>query len=119
MKFRHQKYTWSRPFLTIQHRWEMVGPNGAIHFTASVYEKEDNATCGLEFHHHSGEGAPHHLNCPLTGGRCWHDGTSLHATENLWPLIKGYLSDGSHDIVFSLLEREYESHFEPNEESTS
>lgn len=109
-KFRHHKYVWSKPFDSILHWWEVVGPNGAIHLHVSTSDQYGDSA-GLEFHHLSGEGAPHHLNCPLTGGRCWHDGTSLYAQEWVWPVAKDYLKNGGHDAVFRLLEGEYDKHW--------
>lgn len=110
-KFRHHKYTWSKPYGNVYHNWELVGPNGALHFNVCLVKGYD-ASCGLEFHHLSGEGAPHHLDCPLTGGRCWHDGTSLYARETVWPFVSAYLPTGDHDHIFRYLEGEYEAHFE-------
>jgi hypothetical protein len=113
-RFRHHKYTWSKPFSHTRHVWEVIGPNGAIHFHASVKDLQDPSPgCGLEFHHLSGDGAPHHIDRPLTGGRCWHDGTSLYASEILWPEIIEYLKRGEHEHVFRILEHEYEKHFFP------
>lgn len=115
MKFKHHKYTWSKPFLSVRHCWEFVGPAGAVHFTASLTENY-GTTAGLEFHHLSGEGAPDHLDCHLTGGRCWHDGTSLYASESVWPAVEPMLRHGDHDGIFRLLEWEYERHFERADE---
>lgn len=113
MTFKHHKYTYCRPFTSAQHTWELVGPNGAIHFHVSIPHNDKYAPCaGLEFHHLSGDGAPDHINCPMTGGQCWHDGTSLYATESLWPTIEAMLGRGDHEGVFRLLEREYGRHFE-------
>lgn len=125
MKFRHQKYTCiSTPWGSTVHKWETVGPKGAVHFTANYYKNDtgDEPSCGLEFHHfEAGEHfigqAPHHLDCPLTGGRCWHDGTSLYASETLWPRIKYSLKDGEHDVVFGILQYEYTSRFEQTNEN--
>jgi hypothetical protein len=38
MKFRHHKYTWSKPFGSAKHSWEFVGPEGGISYNASIYE---------------------------------------------------------------------------------
>jgi hypothetical protein len=118
MKFNHHKYTYSRPFSSASHVWELVGPNGAIHFHVSIMPDSTkySPTAGLEFHHTSGDGktAPSQLNCNLTGGACWHDGTSLYATESLWPQVQQYLRTGDHESVFRLLEWEYEKHFDPS-----
>ncbi len=111
-KFAHHKYTWQKPFGSVRHSWELRGPEGAIHFHASLNEKYGD-TCGLEFHHavQQGDCAPSHLICPLIGGPCWHDGTSLYATEKLWPRIKSLCESGEHGEVFSILEWEYSQHF--------
>jgi hypothetical protein len=112
-KFMHHKYTWSKPWGTISHNWELVGPNGAIDFRVSISEtKYGGPSAGLEFHHLSGDGAPNHLECALTGGRCWHDGTTLYAIDGVWPSVEPMLRRGDHDGIFSILEREYTKHFE-------
>lgn len=117
-KFRHHKYTFSRPFGSGRHVWQVVGPVGAVHFHASMpVGQMHEAACGLEFHHTRASGvhpdeAPHFTRCEITGEPCWHDGTSLYASETLWPKIKPCLESGNHDAVFTLLEAEYESRFE-------
>lgn len=86
MKFRHHKYTWSKPFTSVSHKWELVGPAGAIHLHVSLHSNEDDLakygpSCGLEFHHtraawakrYGRDEAPHHLKCPLLGEPCWHE----------------------------------------------
>jgi threonine dehydratase len=109
MNFKHHKYTLVRPFDSTHHNWELVCARGAVHFHASIFKGDVSA--GLEFHHLTGDGAPDHVHCPLTGGRCWHDGTSLYASETLWPMIEPALSVGDHDAIFRLLEGEAEEHF--------
>lgn len=117
-KYRHHKYTWQNPFTAVSHRWEFVGPLGAVHFHVSVMkDSEFGPTAGLEFHHtgacnYRPGTAPDHIDCPLTGGPCWHDGTSLYAIETLWPIISAYLRSGEHRAIFDLLEREADQHFE-------
>ena len=115
VEFRHHKYIWTKPFGSVRHHWELVGPRGGIHFHASIFEKHDDS-CGLEFHHAEPVGyyqntAPHHKDCPVIGGNCWHDGTSLYASETLWPVISSYLKSGDHDLIFRLLEQEFIDHF--------
>jgi hypothetical protein len=116
-RFNGHKYTWSQPFTHVHHNWDLIGPKGALNFHASMpADGREEPSCGLEFHHteslfYAPQDAPHHLNCPLTGGRCWHDGTSLYASENVWPMVKGYLVYGDHRKIFKLLEKEYDAHF--------
>ena len=121
-KFNHQKYTYQNSFGYAKHMWQVVGPVGAVHFHASVppAERSHEPSCGLEFHHSARSGrypneAPHHLDCPVLGEPCWHDGTSLYAMESLWPMIESYLRTGDHEQVFRILESEYVSRFEGDE----
>lgn len=115
MKFRHHKYTYCKPFGSAKHMWEIVGPEGGVHFHVGFYGDND-PSCGLEFHHAARAGyrqdeAPDHIKCPLIGEPCWHDGTSLYASESIWPMVEPMLRSGSHDDVFRVLEHEYDRHF--------
>lgn len=110
-RYKHHKYTWSKPFGSARHCWEVVGAKGAIHFHATFFSNY-GVSCGLEIHSLIAKGAPDHIDCPLTGGRCWHDGTSLYAQEHLWPVIELYLCKGEHDKIFLMLEREANERFE-------
>lgn len=122
-RFRHHKYTWSKPFLSVRHNWEVVGPDGAVHFHVSMTEKYA-PSCGLEFHHtreawrrlYGRKEAAHHRECSVLGEPCWHDGTSLYASERIWPLVQPLLRHGEHEEVFRILEHEYDSHFERGRE---
>jgi len=111
-KYAHHKYIYSRPWRLPHHQWEFVCAEGAVHFTASFYKDDEPPSCGLEFHHIAGQGAPDHVDCPLTGGRGWHDGTSLYANESVWPSVELYLRSGDHDQIFRVLEHEAWKHFE-------
>lgn len=115
-KYRHHKYTWSKPFMAVRHDWSFVGPLGAVNFWASLTPGYgDNA--GIEYHHTEAcqarpDDAPDHISCPLTGGRCWHDGGSLYAMERLWPQAQTYLDCNDQEAIFEMLEREANRHFE-------
>jgi len=114
-KFRHHKYTYSNPFGSPRHHWELVGPDGGIHFHVSL-TKGYEPSCGLEFHHaarakYRCDEAPDHVKCPLIGEPCWHDGTSLYASESIWPMVEAMLRSGDHEAVFRTLEHEYDKHF--------
>lgn len=105
------------PWGNVTHHWELRGPEGGIHFHAIVSPTSAyGPSCGLEVHrcepadYQKGD-APHHINCPVTGGRCWHDGTSLYATETLWPMFESWLKNGDHPMIFLRLEIEYDNHF--------
>jgi hypothetical protein len=125
-KFRHHEYTWSKPWGSPHHKWVVVGPEGGLHFHVSLTPKYD-PSCGLEFHHNRAawmrivgrSEAPHHLQCQVIGEPCWHDGTSMYAREHLWPICEPMLKEGAHDMIFRVLESEYESHFERNVEDAS
>lgn len=116
MKFTDHKYARLKPFGTVKNVWSFRGPEGGVTFHASTTNGY-GTTCGLEFHVASWssfrdkESPPDHVNCEIVGGPCWHDGTSLYATENLWPIIEPLLDEGDHDGIFRILEREYERRF--------
>ena len=116
-KYRHHKYTWTKKFDWPTHRWEFVGPLGGMHFFATVAPGYA-PSCGVEYHHTEacnfapGE-APHHISCPMTGGRCWHVGETLYATETVWPILSLYLAVGDHDAIFTHLESEADMRFDP------
>ena len=114
-KFRHHKYQWTKPFNFPRHTWSVVGPMGAVHYHVTLTEGY-GPSAGLEFHHTRSTGyrcdeAPDHLKCEFTGEPCWHDGTSLYASETLWPQIQSCLYSGNHEAVFALLEWEYDRRF--------
>ena len=120
LKFSEEEYIYKKPFNHPRHWWQTVGPKGAVHFHASIVDGYP-PSCGLEIHYceppaYMADSAPSHLNCPLTGGRCWHDGTSLYAVETLWPRISDYLKIGDHESVFKILRNEYISRFYGEEE---
>jgi len=109
-RYAHHKYTWSKPFSYVRHSWELVGPTGGIHFHVA------DDTAGLEIHYTSPPDymkgtAPHQTKCWLLNCPCWHDGTSLYATDTLWPMIKSYLKAGDHEKIFKILEREADERF--------
>lgn len=122
MKFRDHKYEWTRPFDQVRHQWSLRGPKGGISFHVSLWEGKDaekhdrfgGPTAGLEFHHGydptGGQEAAHHAQCWLLKGPCWHDGTSLYASETLWPMIRATMPD--HRAILAMLEHEYTRHFE-------
>jgi len=122
-KYKHHTYTWSRPFREQHHVWELVGPKGALHFHVTMLDEPYGPSAGLEIHHreppeHMRGEAPNQLKCRLTSGWCWHDGTSLYATETLWPMVKGFLARGDHEAIFRILEGEATRQFDGDEEAT-
>lgn len=119
-RFTDHKYEWSKPFSSVRHNWSLRGPRGGINFHVSINDNRDyDPSCGLEFHKDfdptNGQEAAHHKNCWLTGGKCWHNGTSLYASEYVWPYVEERLRMGEHEAVFRFLEREYNAHFKEYE----
>lgn len=124
-KFRGHKYVWTAPYTAVSHQWSFIGPLGGISFSASIMPEDSphfmGPSCGLEFHHSSRAAhvtgairtdAPSHSPCWLLGEPCWHDGTSLYATEHVWPYVEHLLKIGDHQAIFRHLEHEYVRHFE-------
>lgn len=119
-RFAGHKYTFTpSAWGSDNHKWELRGPDGGVHFNASIQrDAKYPPSAGLEIHrcapadYQKGQ-APHHIDCPVTGGRCWHDGTSLYASETLWPMFSVWLQFGDHASVFRSLEIEYDDRFGP------
>jgi hypothetical protein len=123
VKYSGQTYKWSKPFSYVRHEWSVLGPKAAVHFHISIVPPYE-ASAGLEIHYfepptYMQDRAPSHVDCRYTGGRCWHDGTSLYATETLWPMIEPLLKSGDHESVFRILESELTERCELREEVTA
>ena len=121
-RYSHHKYEWSKPWHSASHMWAFVGPRGGLHFIARESSEmvngalADESAC-LEIHYSRGfqpdkDAAPSQCHCWLTTEPCWHEGTSLYATETLWPRIKPLLRSGDHDAVFRILGREADRYFD-------
>ena len=73
-------------------RYCVLGPDMAIDFHFSIIAEDWGPSAGLEMHYKI---RPADLTgqesltdkCWLTGVQCWGDGTSLYATERLYPLV--------------------------------
>lgn len=118
MKFRC-KYEYHKPFGHPTHVWTCIGRHGAVHFHVTDMGEDfkygDRYSGGLEVHYrqppeHMRDQAPSHDKCWLIGCPCWHDGTSLYASETLIPFWLAAPHD--HERMFRLLEREYSDRFE-------
>jgi len=117
-KYSHRKYTYTPGYSGFgAHMWQLVGAKGGVHFTATFYKAGEYPTCGLEMHFREppDDSAPSQTNCWLIGGPCWHEGTSLYASETLWPQIKPYLREQNHNAIFDILAYEAECRFKPKE----
>lgn len=98
-------------------RWIVVGKEGAVDFHCSHTDFADcqspwpqslGRTGGLEVHYsvppdYMRDKAPHHEHCWILGGKCWHDGSSLYASEVLIPLLE---RDGE-EAIWRQLQHEY------------
>ncbi len=87
------KYTFT-PDHYPAHSYSIVCREGAIEFNVTEYGKRDDGlpefSGGLEIHYreppdYMAKRAPSHDKCHLIGQPCWHDGTSLYASEVLIP----------------------------------
>jgi len=74
------------------HVWSLAGFHGGVHLHIHGYrtspDEEYRWSGGVEAHRKSPPDysePPSHADCWLTGGLCWHDGTSLWATEHWIP----------------------------------
>lgn len=95
----------------LRHSFAVIGPKGAVEFW---FHTDDMECSGFEKHSRTGAGhwdsdtTPSHPSCGLLDGQpCWHDGTSLWASE-YW--VPGYEAAGE-DWVWNRLERAYAEQF--------
>ena len=120
MKYR-RKYELSFPFGQPRHVWSIVGAAGGIHLHITDYG--DPRDCGgtryqggVEVHWRhpppslAGD-PPSHDQCWLLGCPCWHDGSSLQASERYIPVWEtgGELV---HEYIWNMLECDADDHFE-------
>lgn len=104
-------------------RMQIVGPDGGCEFhftcnneeqrrygegaiTAGGFECHFKAHSRPDYYHDHGA---HRHDCEITGGDCWHDGTSLWASEHWLP----GMADGGQDWVWRELERAYRERITP------
>lgn len=104
--------------------WALVGPDGGIHIWARPVSpdrqsfREERFIGGVEVHYRKqpswADAEPHHEDCWLIGGPCWHDGTSLYFSERIEPMLDAEgdgFTERSHEYVRSELEYWYRTHF--------
>ena len=111
------KYVYSKPFGMVTHSYYAIGGAGGVVLWFRNHGKIDEQQhwgAGLEVHSrspwpHSPHDGPLHLHCEVTGGACWHDGTSLYPTESLLPIFLADPTD--HDRMMRRAEMEYVSRF--------
>lgn len=117
------KYEFEPRFNTTwQHNYIVIGPRGALNFHISDLENLniecDRWSGGLEAHFRTPpdymqEKAPSHDQCAILQAPCWHDGTSLYASEVLIPFWLQAPDD--HVRMFELLGNEYWKRFNDGE----
>ena len=83
------------PIFGTQHKWIVTGATMALHLwiRESPHAGKDDYEGeiyygGVEEHRRTapdGMSAPDHTDCPILHGSCWHDGTSLWASEKWIP----------------------------------
>lgn len=121
------KYEYSNPYGHPKHVWTCIGRHGAMHFHvtdmgekwAEEHGRDTRYSGGLEQHSrvppdYMADNAPSQDRCWLLGCPCWHDGTSLYASEFVIPFWLAAPND--HERMFQFLAREYSERFEPKAE---
>jgi hypothetical protein len=104
-------------------RFCVIGLDGAIDFHCS-YPGSASPLAGLEAHYrrrptYMRERVADFAHCHILNGPCWCDGTSLYASEWLFPFYKDYWlrATGPEDIEawWKVLEAEYAKRFNERE----
>jgi len=109
------KYTYEDDAFAKRHIWTCIGPLGALHLHISEYsEKDHEASGGIEVHYrhppdYMQDKAPSQDECWLLKCPCWHDGSSMAASDRWIPLWQGAPND--HDGIFRALRSEVASRF--------
>lgn len=105
-----------------RHTWSLVGRHLGIHLHIGDLsnrlskDPDGGLSGGIEFHfrappEHMGDEAPSQDHCWLLKAPCWHDGSSLQASEvwiPQWLELRGVPDE--HERMFELLEAEAENH---------
>lgn len=105
----------------VTHLWSVVGDEGGLHISITDTADENKTSFGrfyggLECHYRKrpdyvrDETPPDHENCWLIHAPCWHDGTSLYASEVIIPYWQG--EPGNNERMFKFIKREYARRFQ-------
>jgi len=102
-----------------RHIWSVAGERGGIHVSIWATDiRPSGYIGGIEIHWRNrpdwmDRSEPDHEHCWLLNGPCWHDGSSLQATEYwipLWLSVRG--QEHEHQTMFDYLWGEYAQRFE-------
>lgn len=92
----------------------VVGPLGAVHFWCEPSTMEDFGRRhygGVEWHFREqpswGKPDPDHEDCWLLKGPCWHDGSSLLASETYIPMYEACESYDDYAPLWGMLRNAY------------
>lgn len=102
------------------HTWTCVGANGGLHLyirephSAYVSEGLQDPSGGIEVHYryppeYMADDAPSHDECWVLKCPCWHDGSSLQASERWIPMWE--LDRNDHEGIFNALRGEMATRF--------
>lgn len=114
------KYEYTQRFGHPHHEWSLLGAKGGLHLHISdygeKYQKEygERYQGGIEIHHRTPPGymrndPPSQDECWLLHAPCWHDGSSLQASERWIPLW--LINQHDHDHMFAMLAVDADYHF--------
>ena len=107
------KYEYEPNFGIGRHTWSVCGARIGAHLHISDIGEERGReygrySGGIEIHYRTPpeymkNDAPTSINCWLIGGPCWHDGSSMQATEKWIPMWLRNTND--HAVIFRELKR--------------
>ena len=112
-KYRHE-YRLVPRFGNWDHTYIVETAHGAVQLRMTDYGEDrsehfvERFSGGVEFHWRlapswAKDKAPDHPQCHILHAPCWHDGTSLYASEHYAPMLE---SGASHEIIFLSLEHD-------------
>jgi hypothetical protein len=112
------KYEYTIQFGQSKHAWYVEGARMGVHVhitesALSKVEEDYRYYGGIEYHYRTPpsymkDDAPSHHDCRLLGGICWHDGSSLAATEIWIPRWESNPHDhnGMFNMIIAKMEEE-------------
>jgi hypothetical protein len=114
------EYKLTERFGRCTHQWTCVGRHGALHLHINEGTDQFGPSGGIEIHYRAppdymANDAPSHDECWLLKQPCWHDGSSLQASEYWIP--RWMAAPHEHSEMFRRLEAEYRSRFEKEDEA--
>lgn len=87
----------------LTHVWSITGRDGAVSIHATDHGGDYGMSGGVEVHSvtPTSDRPPSHTDCEFTGGKCWHDGSSLYFEERIKPTWRYPSCHEDHELMWN------------------